>query len=126
MQIYSKPISKNRIAIYSRVNDYKLGVIDYSKQTFYSCKRTYKNVFRLFNGLGIASDIFQFDFRYIEIPFCGETLKTTKKRWLKLGILSPFHDGIDEQIICRIKDIRLDDPNEENNPQLTMNFSVGV
>jgi len=124
MQIYQKPISSNRIAIYSRVNDFKLGEIDYSTQTFYSHKRSYKNVFRLFNGLGIAADLFQLDFKYIEIPFCGETLKCTKKRWLKLGILSPFHEGTDEQIILKIKDIRMDESEPKGNPQMNLFISI--
>lgn len=46
--------------------------------------------------------------KYIEIPFCGDTLKTTVKKWLKQGIRSRYESiKVDRQVILRLNEINL-------------------
>jgi len=93
-------------------NSFKWGTIFPSESTFQLIPRSKKNVFNLFNGLGLNEELLfllnEMGVKYIEIPFCGETLKTTVKKWLKLGIRSRYsNEKVDRQIILRLSDINL-------------------
>jgi hypothetical protein len=91
---------------------FKLGTIFPSESTFQSVSRSKKNIFRVFNGLGLNEEVLiilnEIGIKYIEIPFCGEILKTTTKKWLKQGIRSPYsNEKVDRQVILRLSDINL-------------------
>ena len=83
----------------------------------------------MFNGLGINEELLlmlkEIGIQYIEVPFCGDTLKTTTDKWLKSGIPSPYaNDRVDKQIILNLDKINLSEnsnlqPSETNN-QLTL------
>lgn len=100
-------------------NSFKWGTIFPSESTFQSIPRSQKNVFRVFNGLGINEELLinlkEMGIKYIEIPFCGETLKTTTKKWLSRGIRSPYSsEKVDRQVILRLNDINLSESDSVN------------
>lgn len=91
---------------------FKWGKIFPSESTFQLVQRNQKNIFRVFNGLGINEDLLmnlkEMGIKFIDVPFCGETLKTTTKKWMQKGIRSPYsNDKVDRQIILRLNDINL-------------------
>lgn len=93
-------------------NSFKWGTIFFSESTFQLVQRNQKNIFRVFNGLGINEDLLinlkEMGIKFIEVPYCGETLKTTTKKWMQKGIRSPYsNDKVDRQIILRLNDINL-------------------
>lgn len=108
-QIYEKHLHNGRIAIYTKINDFKAGELDLTDSTFYCAPRTSKNIMRMFNGLGINCDIItRYDFKFIFIPFNNTKLKTTRLKWLHHGIVSPFGNSkVDKQLILRLTDINL-------------------
>lgn len=94
--------------------DLKLGTIFPSESTFRTVERSRKNIFRMFNGLGINEELLiilrDLNIKYIEVPFCGEILKTTVEKWLSKGIKSPYcSEKVDRQLILRLDRINLDD-----------------
>ena len=62
----------------------KLGTIYPSESTFRSVSRTKENIFRLFSGLGVNRELLyllkELDIKYVEVQFCGETLKTSTNK----------------------------------------------
>jgi len=93
----------------------KLGVINSSESTFESVKRTPKNIFKMFNGLGLNKQLldllYQTGIKIIQVPFCNKILETTTKKWLKKGIPLPQQycsDTVDEQLILPMSKINLD------------------
>ena len=95
----------------------KLGTIYPSESTFLSVSRTKDNIFHLFDGLGINKGLLyllkELDIKYIEVPFCGETLKTTTNKYLR-GIPLPekyCSDVTDLQLFLRPGQINLDELN---------------
>lgn len=93
-------------------NSFKWGTLFPSESTFQLVQRTQKNVFRVFNGLGINEELLinlkEMGIKYIEVPYCGEMLKTTTKKWLLRGIRSPFsNEKVDRQVILRLNYINL-------------------
>jgi len=108
-QIYEKHLHNGRIAIYTKINNFKAGELDLTASTFYCAPRTSKNIMRMFNSLGINCDIItRYDFKYILIPFNNTELKTTRLKWLNHGIVSPFGNSkVDKQLLLRLTDINL-------------------
>ena len=95
-------------------NSFKWGTITPSDSTFRTVKRTRKNVFRVFDGLGLNEQLLiilkELDIKFIEVPFCGKILKTTTDKWLREGIRSPFcSHRVDQQIVLRLDKITLDE-----------------
>lgn len=93
-------------------NNFKWGTIYPSESTFQLVPRSKKNIFRVFNGLGINEELLFFlnemGIKFIDIPFCDEMLRTTTKKWLQKGIKSPYsNEKVDRQIILRLNDINL-------------------
>ena len=93
----------------------KLGTIYPSESTFLSVSRTKENIFHLFDGLGINKELLyllkELDIKYIEVPFCGEILKTTTNKYLR-GIPLPkkyCSDVVDLQLFLRPDQINLDE-----------------
>ena len=93
----------------------KLGTIYPSDSTFESVKRTPKNIFKMFSGLGLNRQLLdllcQTGIKTIQVPYCGKTLETTAKKWLTKGIPLPqqyFSDKVDEQLILPMSKINLD------------------
>jgi len=102
-------------------NSFKWGEIIPSESTFQVVPRSRKNIFKMFNGLGINEELLlilkELDIKYIEILFCGEILETTTDKWLREGIRSPFCSSeVDQQIILPINRITL----EDNRPKKLM------
>jgi len=94
--------------------DFKCGTIIPRESTFQVVPRSRKNIFKMFNGLGINEELLliltEIDIKYIEVPFCGKILETTTDKWLREGIKSPFcSDRVDEQIVLRLEKINLDE-----------------
>lgn len=89
-----------------------IGYIDRRKDTFISIPRDRSNLFHLFadknrtSGLGINNELLQKGkFTFIEIPYEGRILKTTKEHFLKNAIPSPYHnEKVDFQRILQLKD----------------------
>ena len=100
----------------------KLGTIYPSESTFESVKRTPKNIFKMFNGLGLNKQLldllYQTGIKIIQVPFCSKILETTTKKWLKKGIPLPQQycsDKVDEQLILPMNLNNLDDDTSGNN-----------
>lgn len=97
-------------------NTFKWGTIFPSESTFVVVPRSQKNLFRVFNGLGINEQLLielnELGIKYIEVPYCGDLLKTTTKKWIQKGIRSPYsNEKVDQQIILRLNDINLSESN---------------
>lgn len=93
-------------------NNFKWGTIFPSESTFQLVPRSKKNIFRVFNGLGINEELLfilkEMGIKFIDIPFCDEMLRTTTKKWLQKGIKSPYsNEKVDRQIVLRLNDINL-------------------
>lgn len=94
--------------------DLKLGTISPSDSTFRTVERSRKNIFNMFSGLGCNEELLtilrDLNIKYIEVPFCGEILKTTVEKWLSKGIKSPYcSEKVDRQLILRLDRINLDE-----------------
>ena len=94
--------------------NFKWGVIIYESSTFQVISRSQKNVFRLFNGLGLNEELLyllkEMGIKFIQIPFKSSILKTTVQKWISFGIKSPFvSDTVDQQLILRLDKINLDE-----------------
>jgi len=94
----------------------KLGTIYPSETTFESVKRTPKNIFKMFNGLGLNKQLldllYKTGIKIIHVPYCGKILETTTRKWLKKGIPLPQQycsDKVDEQLILPLDKINLDE-----------------
>ncbi len=90
------------------------GEIIPSESTFRVVPRSRKNIFKMFNGLGLNEELLfllrELDIKYIEVSFCGELLKTTTNKWLSKGIPSPYcSDKVDQQLILPLDKINLYD-----------------
>src|SRR3972149_1439370 len=109
-QIYEKHLPNRKIAIFTKVNNYKCGELDPQTSTFTSNRRTYKNVMKMFNALGLNEEILtQYDFEFIVIPFNGNNLITYREKWLREGIKSPWcNDSVDSQILLPIEKINME------------------
>jgi hypothetical protein len=104
-------IKEGKICLYIKVNNFHAGDIILNKSTFLSIKRTAKNIMRMFNGsLGINSEILNnYNFEFIEIPYEGTILRTTRKKWITEGKVSPFSNSkVDQQILLPISKINME------------------
>ena len=112
-QLYTKQLKNGRVIIFSSINRFKCGELDFRTSTFHSVPRSTKNVFRMFDGLGINSHLLEhFDFTFIELPYNGKTLRTTKQKWIREGIASKYSTSrVDPQIILPLSKI-YPDPTE--------------
>ena len=95
-------------------NGFKWGTIIPSESTFQVVPRSRKNIFKMFNGLGLNEELLfllkELDVKTIEVPFCGEVLETTTDKWLAKGIPSPYcSDKVDQQLILRLDKINHDE-----------------
>ena len=109
--LYEKQLQPGRIGVYTFTNTFKLGEVDLTTSTFHCVPRTSKNIFRNYTGLGINAELLStYRFEFIEIPFEGKTLKTTREKWLKAGIPSSYsNSNVDQQIILPISKINFDE-----------------
>jgi len=94
--------------------NFKWGVIIYESSTFQVVPRSQKNLFRLFNGLGLNEELLyllkEMGIKFIRIPFKSSILQTTVQKWISLGIKSPFvSDTVDQQLIMPLFKINLDE-----------------
>jgi hypothetical protein len=111
-QLLETPLSDGRIDLHIKINNFHAGMVHPSKDTFYSAKRTGKNLMRMFkNSLGINSQILNgYTFKFVVIPFENTILKTTRKKWISEGVVSPYSDiHIDSQILLPLDKINMDD-----------------
>jgi len=95
-------------------NSFKWGTIYPSESTFRVVARSRKNIFKMFNGLGINEELLlilkELDIKFIEVPFCGKILKTTTDKYLKEGVRSPFcNERVDQQLVLNIDRINTDE-----------------
>ncbi|MBK6913008.1 MAG: hypothetical protein IPH11_04830 [Ignavibacteriales bacterium] len=128
-QLIEKQLRNGRIAIYTKVNNFKCGELDLNDSTFYCAHRSSKNIMRMFNnGLGINEQILSlYNFTFIVIPFNDSVLKTSRIKWLKEGILSPFYNtSVDRQIILPLNKINLQESFPvQDQSQLTLFQGLG-
>jgi hypothetical protein len=111
-QLLETPLSDGRIDLHIKTNHFHAGEIHPQKDTFYSAKRTGKNLMRMFkSSLGINSQILNgYTFKFIVIPFENTILKTTRKKWISEGVVSPYSDiHVDQQILLPLDKINMDD-----------------
>lgn len=96
--------------------DFCWGKIISSKSTFRLIRRTKKNIFRLYNGLGINTSLLhllkKLDINFIEGELTGKPFRVEVDVWIQRGIKSPFTSGsVDPQTILKLSDIFPDDSN---------------
>jgi len=117
-QLLETSLADGRVVISIKTNNFHAGEIHPQRDTFYSAKRTGKNVMRMFhNSLGINSQILNgYTFKFIVIPFENSILKTTRKKWISEGVVSPYSDiHVDQQILLpldQLEHARADFKNE--------------
>jgi len=110
-QIKLKRMNDSETKIFVKQHNYYAGIINSNSRIFYHTARSSKNVFKLFGGgLGINEDILlREDFDKIVIKFNDSVLTTTRLKWLKKGITSPYCNAkVDKQIILSLDKITLD------------------
>ena len=119
-QIYEKHLHNGRIIVFTRINQFKLGEIDIATSTFYCVARASKNILRSLNGLklnglGLNAELLtNYRFEFIVIPFENKILTTTREKWLKEGIISPYNNNVvDKQIILPLSEINLSEEEEK-------------
>ena len=113
-------------------NSFKWGTIIPSESTFQVVPRSRKNIFKMFDGLGLNEELLfllkELDIKFIEVPFCGEILETTTDKWLTKGIPSPYcSDRVDQQLILPLDKINLDevDTHKVSSTQEQLSFLFG-
>ena len=104
-------------------NSFKWGEIIPDKSLFRVVPRTQKNVFKIFNGLGINEDLLfllrDLGVKHIEIPFNNSILSTTVNKWIQEGVRSRYtSDKVDRQIILPLSKINL----QESFPKFGCHF----
>lgn len=112
-------------------HSFKWGQIIPEKSLFKVVPRTQKNIFKIFNGLGINEDLLfllrDLGIKYIEVPFNNSILSTTVNKWIKEGIRSRYtSDKVDRQIILPLHKIFLPESFPvQDQSQLTLFQGVG-
>lgn len=121
-QLTEKHLYNGRIAIYTKINNFKCGELDLKTSAFYSVHRTSKNVMRMYCGLGLNEELLtRYRFKYIIVPYNSSQFKTTRLKWIRDGIKSPFcNDSVDSQIILPLSKINLIDTDENDSSQLSL------
>jgi hypothetical protein len=114
-QIYEKHLHNGRIIVFTRINNFKLGEIDIASSTFHCVARASKNIYRSLQGLGLNFELLSnYRFEFIVIPFEGKIFTTTREKWLKEGIISPYDNNVvDKQIILPLSEINLSEEEEK-------------
>ncbi|MDR3594290.1 hypothetical protein [Clostridium sp.] len=114
-QVSLRSLDSNTIKVSVRQNNFIAGRIILSRKIFQSAKREPKNLFRMFNNsLGINAEILNivmphFGIEIIEVPYLEEILKTTARKWITEGIVSPYCNAtIDLQILLPYCKINMD------------------
>lgn len=124
-QVSAERVKVNSVALYLQLSNktrkFKIGEIDRDSQTFRTIPRSHKNLFRVFNnGLGVNEEVLdRYLFDFIEVPFNGEILRTTKKHFLAKSIPSPYvSKKVDKQRILPIKEFYIpEEPEDEKEDQ---------
>jgi len=112
-------------------NTFRWGEIIPEKSLFRVVTRTRKNVFKIFNGLGLNEEILfllrDLRLKNIEVPFNGSILSTTVDKWLRERIRSHYaSDKVDRQIILPIDKISLDESKPHLNQPNQLNLFIGM
>lgn len=97
------------------------GSINLRTDTFRSAPKDRSNLFHLFadgkrmSGLGLNTELLnKVRFTFIEIPYEGETLRTTKEHFLDKSIPSPYVSAkVDPQRILALNDFLIPEPVKE-------------
>lgn len=110
---------------------FRWGEIIPEKSLFRVVTRTRKNVFKIFNGLGLNEEILfllrDLRLKNIEIPFNDSILSTTVYKWLREGIRSPYvSDKVDRQLILPLAKISLDESKPYLNQPNQLNLFIGM
>ncbi|OGU41149.1 MAG: hypothetical protein A2315_04840 [Ignavibacteria bacterium RIFOXYB2_FULL_35_12] len=110
---------------------FKWGEIIPEKSTFGVVPRTEKNIFKMFNGLGLNEEILfmlrDLRIKFIEVPFNGSILSTTVEKWIREGIRSRYvSDKVDRQIILPITKISLAESNLNLQAPSQLNLFQGM
>jgi hypothetical protein len=107
------PLNRNEIKIFIKQHNFFAGILNLEKRIFFHIPRSSKNLFHLFgfSGLGINEEILlRNDFDTIKIKFQDAILETTRLKWLKKGITSPYCNfSVDKQIILDVNKINMED-----------------
>ena len=112
-------------------HSFKWGQIIPEKSLFKVVPRTQKNIFKIFNGLGINEDLLfllrDLGVKHIEIPFNNSILSTTVNKWIQEGVRSRYtSDKVDRQIILPLSKINLQESFPvQDQSQLTLFQGVG-
>ena len=101
------------------------------KSLFRVVPRTQKNVFKIFNGLGLNEEILfmlrDLRIKYIEVPFNQSILSTSVEKWLREGIRSRYvSDKVDRQIILPMSKISLNESNLNLQAPSQLNLFQGM
>ena len=110
-QVYEKILPDGRIRLFIQTNNFCCGELDPRDSTFYSIRRTSRNIMKMFLGIGINAEVLtNYNFDFIVIPFNNSILRTTRLKWLQQGIRSPFCNKlVDSQIILPLSKINMSD-----------------
>lgn len=111
-QIFIKVKNSNMVEAYLLLKHFPypklLGKQFRDTKTFRTIQRTYGNLFNLFGGpgLGINEEVlYRLNFKFLEIPFNNQILKTTREHFLENSLPSPFvSNKVDPQRILLLKD----------------------
>jgi len=110
---------------------FKWGEIIPEKSLFRVVPRTQKNIFKIFNGLGLNEEILfmlrDSRINFIEVPFNGSILSTTVEKWIREGIRSRYvSDKVDRQIILPVSKISLNESNLNLQAPSQLNLFQGM
>ena len=112
-QVRLMPITPSLLRLIVKQHSHTAGEVGQANRIFYSAPRSTKNLFYLFGepGLGINEEILmRKDFDSIKVKFNDQILTTTRLKWLKHGIVSPYCDQrVDKQIILKVSEINMKD-----------------
>ena len=89
----------------------KLGTLYLNEQLFRTVKKDRTNLFHLFknkkrtSGIALNNELLtKLKFKYLEVPFENEVLKTTREHFIKNSIPSPFeNDKVDFQKVLQVQ-----------------------
>jgi len=109
------------------------GRIDRRTDSFRSAPKDRSNLFHLFadgkrmSGLGLNTELLhKVRFTFIEIPYEGEILRTTKEHFLKKSIPSPYVSSrVDPQRILALNDFIVPEPEPVKEEVLSL-FGEGM
>ena len=111
--------------------NFKWGEIISEKSLFRVVPRTQKNVFKIFNGLGLNEEILfmlrDLRIKFVEVAFNGSILSTTVEKWIREGIRSRYADDrVDRQLILPLTKLNLDETKPQLNQVTQLNLFQGM